>query len=89
MAQPRLPHPNDIITDLDACTLEEAIVEILRKTVGRDPELNMDEIVRTVLAREQMHSTVLDNGVALPHAHCPAIRRPQILVGIPTPELRR
>ena len=81
MAQPPFPRLNDIITDLDACTLEEAIVEILQKTVGRDPELNVDEIVRSVLAREQMHSTVLDNGVALPHAHCPAIERPQVLIG--------
>ena len=33
MAQPPFPRLNDIITDLDACTLEEAIVEILQKTV--------------------------------------------------------
>ena len=34
MAQPPFPRPSDIITELDACTLEEAIVEILQKPWG-------------------------------------------------------
>lgn len=78
-----------ILTDLKAQTFEEAIVEILVATTGKDPDIDTEALVKNVLDRERMGSTALDNGIALPHAQIGVGFRPMILVARSKSGLRR
>jgi CIC family chloride channel protein len=81
MPYTRFLRTDHVVTDLEAQTLDEAIVEILQKTAGKNPEIDVQALADSVLVRERMRSTALENGVALPHAQTDAARRPMVLIG--------
>ncbi|NLC70799.1 MAG: PTS sugar transporter subunit IIA, partial [Desulfuromonadaceae bacterium] len=81
MPYTRFLRTDHVVTDLKSQTLDEAVVEILREIAGKNPDLDLQTLTDSVLARERMRSTALDNGVALPHAQTDAARRPMVLIG--------
>lgn len=52
---------------LQAKTKEEAIRELASVIHATTPLRNFDEVVQTILSREQMMTTSLENGIAIPH----------------------
>jgi CIC family chloride channel protein len=81
MPYTRFLRADHVLPDLKAQTLEEAIVEILQAVTGKDPDVDTEALINSVLAREQMRSTAVGSGIALPHAQTGDIRRPMILIG--------
>ena len=67
--------PDSIVTDLDASTKAEAIrgmVESL-SSAGRIPADDSDVIISAILKREELGSTGIGNGVAVPHTKHAAV----------------
>ena len=56
-----------IIPDLKASTRDDVLVELSANVVSRYPELAGEEIVRILKEREQLGSTGIGDGVAIPH----------------------
>ncbi|MBN1140678.1 MAG: chloride channel protein [Deltaproteobacteria bacterium] len=81
MPYTRFLRTDHIVTNLQANTLEEAIAEIIQTTTGKDPDLDTQALIDSVMARERMRSTGIGNGTALPHAQTEAARRPMVLIG--------
>ncbi|HCK53322.1 MAG TPA: PTS fructose transporter subunit IIA [Planctomycetaceae bacterium] len=69
--------PESILTSLDADNKDEAIrgmVESLA-SAGQIPASDSDAIVSGILKREELGSTGIGNGVAVPHTKHPAVDR--------------
>ena len=69
--------PESILTSLDADNKDEAIrgmVESL-SSAGRIPASDTDAIISGILKREELGSTGIGNGVAVPHTKHPAVDR--------------
>jgi len=60
---------------LQAKTKEDAIRELAEVIHASTPLRNLDEVVRVVLAREQIMTTSLENGVAIPHGKTDVVDR--------------
>lgn len=58
-----------ILVDLQATTKEEAIRELIRglRTAGVLDESNLESVTRAILSREELGSTGIGMGVAVPH----------------------
>ena len=59
-----------IIPDIEAATKEGVIREMIATlhAAGQFPNANLDDIVRAILKREELGSTGIGRGVAIPHA---------------------
>lgn len=72
-----------VVTAMKATTKNEAIKELVevipthRLPVG----VNASELVSLALAREEEISTDLGNGIAIPHARCPNLSTPLVVIG--------
>jgi mannitol/fructose-specific phosphotransferase system IIA component (Ntr-type) len=66
-----------IVVDLQATGKEEAIREIVRSlhVAGRLAEGDLDSIARAILNREELGSTGIGQGVAVPHTRHPKVDR--------------
>ncbi|MBI3314922.1 MAG: cation:proton antiporter [Candidatus Omnitrophica bacterium] len=70
-----------IIIPLKVENREEAL-RVLAQAAAQEDDLYDDElIVHTVLEREQMMGTAIEEGVALPHARLAGLRKPVIIFG--------
>lgn len=69
--------PEAIIPDLQASTKEEAIRKMIAslKSSGSIPEQEEESIVAAVLKREELGSTGIGNGVAVPHTKHASVDR--------------
>ncbi len=66
-----------IVVDLQATGKEEAIREIVRSLheAGRLGEADMEGVARAILNREELGSTGIGQGVAVPHTRHPTVDR--------------
>jgi len=66
-----------IVVDLQATGKEEAIREIVRSLhgAGRLAESDLEGVTRAILAREELGSTGIGQGVAVPHTRHPTVDR--------------
>ena len=69
------------IVNLNTNDKREAIRQ-LTNTAAEIAELNEEDVFQRVWAREQMQSTGLESGVAVPHAAIPGLKRAFAVVGI-------
>jgi mannitol/fructose-specific phosphotransferase system IIA component (Ntr-type)/voltage-gated potassium channel Kch len=60
--------PQRIILRLKARTKEEAIRELVEAAIAPHRVPEQDEVVRSILEREQIESTGIGDGIAIPHA---------------------
>ena len=69
--------PEAILVDLQAIGKEEAIREIVRSLhhANRLPEQDLDSVTRAILGREELGSTGIGQGVAVPHTRHPTVNR--------------
>lgn len=64
-------------------TTKSAIIEELITTLTQNRKLvNKDEILKAVLEREELGSTGLADGIAIPHAKTKAVDRLYLVVGV-------
>ncbi len=71
-----LPDPAHIIANLTAQSRKEALTELS----GLFPDLDQDLLSKSLLSREDLGSTAIANGVALPHCKITTIN--DILIGV-------
>lgn len=66
-----------IISDLTATTKEDAIREIVTSLAecGRVPKHELSGIVSAIMKREELGSTGIGKGVAVPHTKHPSVQR--------------
>jgi PTS system nitrogen regulatory IIA component len=69
-----------IIPELAASTRDEVLVELSTNVVTRHPELVGVDIVRILREREQLGSTGIGDGVAIPHGKVRNLGRDALLV---------
>ena len=72
-----------IVTRMEASNRDQAIHELVAAVpMSRLPVgTNASQLVALALAREEEISTDLGNGIAIPHARCPGLAAPLVVVG--------
>lgn len=72
-----------VVTSMTAATKEQAIRELVEAIPLHNlpTGLNTARVMELVLAREEEISTDLGNGIAIPHARCPGLAAPLVVVG--------
>ena len=70
-----IPEPGGIMPELKATTKEEVIKEVIANlvSVGKLDEVVSKKIVKALMDREELGSTGIGSGVAVPHARHDAI----------------
>ena len=68
---------DSIIVDLKATTKEEAIREMVAalNAAGQLPDGEVESVIRAILNREELGSTGIGMGVAVPHTRHPTVQR--------------
>lgn len=64
---------DSIVSDLAGDTKPEIIRELATTLAGRRDALSADEVARVLLEREELASTAIGEGVAIPHGKLPAV----------------
>ncbi|MCL4235331.1 MAG: PTS sugar transporter subunit IIA [Deltaproteobacteria bacterium] len=67
--------PGVIAPDLAAPGRDEALRELVALIARHEPDLDPDEAFRALRERERLGSTGVGDGVAIPHAKVPGLRR--------------
>jgi PTS system nitrogen regulatory IIA component len=67
--------PADVLLNLRATDKPQALAVLAQQLAGRT-EIGADEIVQAILQREELGSTGMGDGVAVPHARMQAVRQP-------------
>ncbi len=71
--------PNQVMVDVKA-TDKNRLLEQLSMEAAAEAGLPADEVVREIAKREELGSTGVGNGVALPHARLPSLKAPFALL---------
>jgi nitrogen PTS system EIIA component len=69
--------PSSVLDDIEATTKKDALVEMVDALV-RTSQIRAEtrnSIIKTLLAREELGSTGIGQGVAIPHAKHPSIKK--------------
>ncbi len=77
---------NCVVANLQANTTEEAIRELIRSLEKSGRLIDAEICIRDVLAREQVVSTCISTGVALPHARTTGVKELVAAIGIRNPQ---
>lgn len=72
-----------IVLEMEACTRDHAIEELVAAVPADQLPKGMDKSTLTALTltREEEISTYLGNGIGIPHARCPGLTAPLIVLG--------
>ncbi|RYD49659.1 MAG: CBS domain-containing protein, partial [Verrucomicrobiaceae bacterium] len=72
-----------VVTSMAASTKEQAIRELVESIPHHSlpPGVDSEKLMALVFAREEEISTDLGNGIAIPHARCPELPAPLVVVG--------
>lgn len=73
--------PASIVADMTAITKEEALEELVDALSGRCPGLDRDNVLEVLHQREELGSTGIGDGVAIPHGKVESCDRVVIAVG--------
>jgi len=73
---------SQIICALPSGSRDEAIMTLLKRLDHECGVGNVEEALEAIIAREESHPTVINTGIALPHARLDAVR--ELVVGIGT-----
>lgn len=71
--------PSDVAVDVRADSKQQLLRELSAK-VAAAAGLSADEVTAAVLKREDLGSTGIGDGVAIPHTRLKAVKRPQAAV---------
>lgn len=70
-----------IIPDLNTKSKEEALARLAKRVAEIEPALNQDAVLSVLKGREQLGSTGIGGGVAIPHGKLPEMSRMLIVIG--------
>jgi nitrogen PTS system EIIA component len=70
-----------IIPDLNTKSKEDALANLAKRAAEIEPALNQDAVLSVLNEREQLGSTGIGGGVAIPHGKLPELDHMLILVG--------
>lgn len=70
-----------IIPDLNTKSKEEALANLAKRVAEIEPALDQDAVLSVLIEREQLGSTGIGGGVAIPHGKLPELDHMLILVG--------
>ncbi|RKX60633.1 MAG: PTS sugar transporter subunit IIA [Thermodesulfobacteriota bacterium] len=70
-----------IIPDLNTKSKEEALAGLAKRVAEIEPALDQDAVLSVLNEREQLGSTGIGDGVAIPHGKLPELDHMLILVG--------
>ncbi|GAV20474.1 PTS system, nitrogen regulatory IIA component [Mariprofundus micogutta] len=73
----RLLTPEHVILDCGANSKRALITEVANILTSIDP----DRVMEVVMAREQLGSTGIGHGIAIPHGRMPDLQTPMIAIG--------
>ena len=79
-------HREDILFS-DCGDLKELYREMIEHIRNRIPELNTERLIADMWSREEDYTSLLGNGIALPHAWSPVIDQTQVVVARPKVEV--
>lgn len=69
---------NNLILNLKVKKKEELLKEMV-SFLAKNNEINEEEVLKGILAREDVMSTGLGNGVAIPHTKAESVKNPMVL----------
>ena len=78
----QLLDPAAIVAELRGNGKEEVLAELTDSLVSAYPALQRDEVIRVLLEREQLGSTGIGDGVAIPHGKLKKLDRQLIAFGL-------
>ncbi|HEX2747144.1 MAG TPA: PTS sugar transporter subunit IIA, partial [Verrucomicrobiales bacterium] len=72
-----------MVLALEAVTRDEAVRELINAVPSHrlPPGIDRKDVLKLALAREEEVSTDLGNGIAIPHARCPNLADPVVVIG--------
>lgn len=70
-----------VLPKLEARTREAVLEELTRPLLAQHPELAGFDVVHTLCERENMGSTAVGDGVAIPHGKVPGLQHVALAVG--------
>jgi nitrogen PTS system EIIA component len=70
-----------IIPELSATTKKEALRELAAAAVEQAPHLDPDQLSAILEAREELGSTGIGDGVAIPHGKVPGLKEVLVVLG--------
>jgi PTS system nitrogen regulatory IIA component len=76
--------PRNIRFTLKAQSKDDAIRELVGVIHAATPLRNVEEVIRTIITREQMMSTSLENGIAIPHGKTDSVDRLHVSMAVLT-----
>jgi len=81
--------PNAVKADLAATTKDEVIAELVQSLVdaGEIQAKDKDDIIKAIMRREELGSTGIGRGVAVPHTKHPSVKKLVGTVGVSAPGL--
>ncbi len=71
-----------VSADLAAATRWEAIEGLCAQLIATQPDLDLEQIRRTVREREELMGTAIGVGVAVPHGRCEHLSHPLVAFGL-------
>jgi two-component system sensor histidine kinase KdpD len=74
--------PQRIIIWDDPVLRQEVRKRLVEAIVSTTDGLNMDDVMKRLAEREQMGSTFLNEGIALPHARLDQLKAPEVALGL-------
>ena len=77
-----------ILLDLQSANRDEVIEELVDTLVSQRKEINRQQILKAVIEREQLGSTGIGEGIALPHGKFSFVERPTLVFGRSLPGIR-
>ena len=78
-----LLHEENIVPGLDALNQEDALRKIIEALPAWSlPGVNRQKIVELLILREQIGTTAMGHGIALPHCFSPQVHNPVVAFGV-------
>ncbi|MDL2207312.1 PTS sugar transporter subunit IIA [Desulfovibrio sp. OttesenSCG-928-F20] len=70
-----------VLADLKARNSDEVLAELAAPLLNLHPELEQFDLMRVLHEREELGSTAVGEGVAIPHGKVPGLHKPALAVG--------
>ncbi len=72
---------NNIISELKAKDKKNVLNELAEVVSQNEPSIDKSLLVKVLLEREQLGSTGIGDGVAIPHGKLPGVKKPMVSFG--------
>lgn len=74
--------PELVFTDLPATSRDQVLGELARAIAARARNADAVDLAQGLIAREQLGSTAIGGGVAIPHTKLSGLRQPILAIGV-------